>query len=127
VSVDKLIHENESYKIIGIVYDVYNEVGYGHKEKYYQNAVSIALKKEKITFQEQVYAQLKYKDVRIGKYFFDFLIDDKIVLELKVGSIYSKKNIEQVYSYLKVNNLKLGIIVNFTKNGVKVKRIVNIK
>lgn len=123
---DDLIYPNLSYKIVGIMYDVYNEIGYGHKEKYYQQAVAVALKNSNIEYREQVFTSLIYKNEKVGKYFLDFLIDNKIVLELKVGSIFKKQNINQIYSYLKSNNLKLGIIVNFTRNEVKYKRILNI-
>lgn len=70
---------------------------------------------------------MKYKGAIVGNYFLDFLIENKIVLELKKGDRFSKKDIEQVYAYLKVTGLKLGIIANFTGKGVKFKRIVNIK
>jgi len=59
-------------------------------------------------------------------YYFDFLIDGKIILETKVRNYFSKKDIDQLCSYLKVKNLKLGIIAHFTKTGVKFKRIVNL-
>ena len=56
----------------------------------------------------------------------DFLIDDKIILELKKGNRFFGKDIDQVYSYLKINNPQLGILANFTNHGVETKRIVNI-
>ncbi|PIS29970.1 MAG: hypothetical protein COT41_03880 [Candidatus Portnoybacteria bacterium CG08_land_8_20_14_0_20_40_83] len=70
---------------------------------------------------------MNYKNKPIGIYYFDFLIDDKIVLEIKVRDYFSKKDITQLYSYLKAKNLKLGIIAHFTKTGVKFKRVANIK
>ena len=54
-------------------------------------------------------------------------MEDKIVLELKTGDRFSRQDIEQIYSYLKINNLKLGLLVNFTSRGIKFKRILNIK
>jgi GxxExxY protein len=62
----------------------------------------------------------------IGRYFLDFLVDNKIVVEIKKGDYFSKKNIEQVKAYLKVTNLKLAVLVNFTSSGVKFLRILNI-
>lgn len=121
-----LIYPKLCYKIIGILYDVYNNIGAGHKEKYYQKAIAIAFKKEEIGYREQVYIVLRYKGEIVGKYFLDFLIENKIILEIKKGSIYRKKDIDQIYSYLKAKNLKLGILVNFTRSGVKFKRIVNL-
>lgn len=122
-----LIYPELSYKIIGVLYDVFNKLGPGHKEAYYQKAVSTALFKLNINFKEQVYFPIAFKDINVGKYFLDFLIDEKIILEIKAGDRFSRKNIEQIYSYLKVSNLKLGLLVNFTGNEVKFKRILNIR
>jgi len=121
-----LVYPQRSYKIIGILYEVFNELGYGHKEKYYQNAVVITLDKEKIKFERELYTPVQYKNKTIGRYFLDFLIEGKVVLELKQGEQFSRSNINQVYSYLKSNNLQLGIIANFTSKAVKYRRIVNL-
>lgn len=64
--------------------------------------------------------------MKLGKYFIDFLVENKIVLEIKKGNRFSRRDIEQVYAYLKLTNLKLGIIANFTNNGIKFKRIINL-
>lgn len=70
---------------------------------------------------------LKYKEENIGKYYLDFLIENKIVIELKKGDYYSRKNISQIYNYLVATDIKLGLLVNFTQSGIKFKRILNIK
>ncbi|PIR73082.1 MAG: GxxExxY protein [Candidatus Nealsonbacteria bacterium CG10_big_fil_rev_8_21_14_0_10_36_23] len=121
-----LVYPELSYKIIGILFEVYNTLGHGYQEIYYQRAVSSALKKEKFNFKEQVSIPLKYLDKRIGNYFLDFLIEDKIVLEIKRGDRFSRKDIEQIYGYLRAKKLQLGLLVNFTNHGVKFKRILNI-
>ena len=61
----------------------------------------------------------------MGIYYFDFLIDNKIILELKVRNYFSNKDISQLYSYLKAKDIKLGLIAHFTRSGVKFKRVVN--
>jgi len=81
-----LLHPELSYKIVGATFEVYNNLGPGYLEKYYQRAIAVALKESGLKFKEQVYATLIFKDVKIGKCFFDFLIEDKIVLELKITS-----------------------------------------
>ena len=68
---------------------------------------------------------LKFNDKIVGKYYLDFLIEDKIVLELKRGNIVAVNNIDQVKGYLTALNLKLAIIASFTFNGVKINRILN--
>jgi GxxExxY protein len=120
-----LIYPELSYRITGILFEVYNELGGGYHEKYYQKAISIALNRCNLPYKEQIHVPLKFKGINVGNYL-DFLIDDKIILEIKKGEKFTRKNIEQVYAYLKATNLKLGILANFTKTGLRFKRILNI-
>lgn len=121
-----LVYPDLGYKIMGILFEVWTSVGSGHKESFYQKAVSHNLKLNGLQFTEQLPAKLHFKGKFIGVYYFDFLIEDKIVLELKVREYFSKHDINQIYSYLKSKNLKLGLIAHFTKSGVKFRRIINI-
>ncbi|MBI3627712.1 MAG: GxxExxY protein [Candidatus Sungbacteria bacterium] len=120
-----LIFPQLSYQIIGILFSVYNELGPGHHERYYQRSVAQALREIKLPFKEQVSFPLKFRTALIGRYQLDFLVDEKIVLELKKGDNFSKRHIDQVLQYLKSTNLKLAILANFAKSGVKFKRIIN--
>ncbi|OFX40260.1 MAG: hypothetical protein A2X08_05760 [Bacteroidetes bacterium GWA2_32_17] len=122
-----LVYPELCYQIIGILFEVYNELGYGHAEKIYQKAVAIALKNAGLKFIEQKYYPLKFKGEKIGSGFFDFIIEDKIVLELKKGNRFVKAHIDQVYEYLVSNNLKLGILSYFAPRNLHYKRIVNLK
>ena len=123
-----LLYAELSYQVMGVLFEVFKELGPGHKEKYYENAVAEGLKSKHIPFKEQLYVPLAFKGTVVGKYFLDFLVDGKVVLELKKGDMYSsKQHIEQVLSYLKANALKLGIIAQFTSSGVKYRRIVNLR
>lgn len=124
---EEIIYKELSYKIIGLIYDVYNELGYGYQEKYYQKAITKALNEAEILYKREICVPIKYKGEKIGNYFFDFLIEEKIVLEIKRGDRLSRKDIEQLYAYLKSANLKLGLIARFTSKGVIIKRIVNLK
>ena len=120
-----LLYPELSYKINGVLFEVFRQIGSGHQEKYYQKAVSAGFKKEKIKFKEQYYAPLICFDEQVGKYFLDFLIEDKIVLELKRGQFVSIKVINQTKGYLEALKLKLGILACFTSSGVVVKRVLN--
>ncbi len=120
-----LLYPDLSYKIIGVLFEVHNKIGPGHHEKHYQKAVGVGLKNDNINFKEQVHAPLIFQGAQVGSYFLDFLIDDKVVLEIKKGDRFSRSNIEQLTGYLKANNLKLGILANFGQNELKFKRIVN--
>ena len=96
-----IIYPDLSYKIIGILFDVYNDIGYGYHEKYYQRAISKTLLSNKMKFQEQVYTPLIFQDKVIGRFFFDFVIEGKIILEIKKDGRFSKRYIDQVNNYLK--------------------------
>lgn len=122
-----LIYPEECYRIMGLVFDVFNCCGYGHKEKFYQKAIAESFKENSIDFKEQVKAKIRFKGKDIGIYFLDFVVFGKIAIELKQKNFFSGKDIKQLYSYLKAAGLKLGILVNFTQKGVQYKRIVNLK
>jgi GxxExxY protein len=121
-----LIYKSECYQIIGFCYKIYNSIGGGHRESTYQKALEKVMELEGIKFESQLYVPLKIEDKIVGKFFLDLLFNDQIAIELKVGDHFLKKDIDQLYSYLKSKNLKLGLLVNFTSDGVKYKRIVNL-
>lgn len=120
----ELVYPQLSYKITGILFRVYNELGGGYQEKYYQKAISAELIKQGISFQEQIAVKLNYSQIKIGQYFIDFVIDDKIVLEIKAQSKFYARDIKQVLGYLKSSNKKLGILASFARNGLLFKRIL---
>ena len=123
----KLIFPRLSYKIVGLLFEVYNGMGSSHRESFYQKAISNLLSQKNINFKEQLATPILFKNKIVGRYYLDFLIEDKIILEIKTGERFLKRNIDQVYSYLTSKKLHLGIIANFTRSGVKFKRILNIK
>lgn len=120
-----LIYPELSYKLVGLAYSVFNELGFGHLEKTYQRAFALELKRENIGYKEQVKYNVEYKGEVVGTNYLDFEIDGKIIIELKKSGYLSKKNLEQISNYLKVTGLKLGIVIIFTPEGVRCKRIVN--
>lgn len=122
---EDLIYPELSYKIIGCAFDVHNELGGGHHEKYYQRALAESFRHHNLIFKEQVYYSLKYLGKIVGKGFVDFIVNDKIIVEIKKGDRYSKKHIDQVLEYLKLNDFKLAILVNFGSDKVSFARIVN--
>ena len=101
-------------------------MGYGYQEKYYQRAVEKLLKNENIKYDRELSCPLSIIGKNIGRYQLDFLIENKIVLELKVANKFYPRHIKQVLGYLKANNLKLGILAIFTKDGLLYKRIPNL-
>jgi GxxExxY protein len=123
---DDLIYPELSYRIVGCAFEVFREIGSGHLEKHYQRALKITFDKNGIENREQVCHEIKLGDELIGKIFLDFVVDEKVVVEIKKDNKFSEANINQIYNYLKTSGLKLGLIINFGWQEVKVKRIINI-
>lgn len=121
---NELLHPKLSYKLMGILYKVYNELGGGYQERIYQSAVRKALIKNKIGFLEEVWIDLYYDAGKISRYRLDFIIEHKIVLELKVGPRFTPRDIMQVLGYLKRSKLELGILVSFSRKKLFYKRIL---
>ena len=119
-----IIYPELSYKIIGILFKVYNQLGGGYQEKYYQRAIKKELFINQIPFLEQVRTDFNYNGQRIGRYYLDFIIDHKIALEIKTTPSFSRKDIMQVLNYLKQSGLKLGILASLNRNQIIFKRIL---
>jgi GxxExxY protein len=125
MAIGKIIYPELSYKIVGILFEIHTELGNRYQEKYYQRAVEVKLKKEKIPYIREIAVDLMIDGEKIGKYFLDFLIDGKIIVELKVKPTLMKNDFRQVSAYLKASKLKLGILVNFYGDSLEYKRILN--
>lgn len=122
-----LLYPELSFQIVGILFEVYNMLGYGYLEKYYQKAIAALLRKLNIEFKEQVPVQVIIGDEVIAEGRTDFIIAEKIILEIKKGDSFRKDNIDQLHGYLKAKGMQLGILANFTSKGLLYKRIVNIR
>lgn len=119
-----LVERELSYKVVGVLFDVYNALGGGYQEKYYQRALAKEFEVRKMKFEEQVHVPLIYKNVSLGKYYLDFLIEDKVILEIKAANMFFARDIKQILAYLKAKNIPLGILANFGRNGLKLKRVL---
>jgi len=114
-----------SYQIVGCAFEVFNTLGGGLLEKQYQKAMAAEFGAKNLRFKEQVHYPLEYKGVSIGKGYLDFLVEDKIVVELKRGDHFSRHHIAQVNAYLHYSGCQLGLLIQFAKNEVRHKRILN--
>jgi GxxExxY protein len=119
-----LIHGELSYRVIGILYKIYNAMGAGFQEKYYQKAIRKVLEKERTPFLEQVRMDIDIEGAQIGRYYIDFVIDHKIALEIKARSFISQRDIRQILGYLKKSGLEVGLLAGFSSEGLKIKRLL---
>ena len=121
-----LIYPELSYRIVGLSFEVYNELSSGHREIIYHKAMQKQFELQNIPYRSELYHPLTFKGQTISKNYFVFLVDEKIVIELKRSDYISKLHFDQVNHYLKVSNLKLGLIISFSKTGVRYRRVLNI-
>ena len=118
----KIKHEVLSYKIRGACYEVYNTLGPGYKESIYHNALAREFKTRKIRFTEKARIPILYKNEKVGMYEPDFIIDDKVLIEVKAVSNMTKLFDLQLYYYLKGTKYEVGFLVNFGEEKIQIKR-----
>jgi len=119
-----LLYEDLTYKVRGAIFNVYNELGFGHKENIYQKALIKEFETLKIPYKQEVGLDVKYKGDIVGKYRPDFVIEDKIIIELKSVEFMPKSYEEQLVHYLKTTEYSLGLLVNFGSNRLYIKRLI---
>ncbi len=121
--------ENEiSYKIRGAIFEIYNTVGPGLLESVYEAALYYELKKEGLKVERQIEVPFLYKDIKLDvAYRLDLIIEDKVIVELKSVTDFSSLHFKQLTTYLRLTNLKLGLLVNFNTSNMRkgIARIVN--
>jgi len=114
-----------SKKIIGIAIDIHKIIGPGFAEKIYQRILEIELKKEGLQVERERRIIIKWQNEKIGYQIIDFLIENQIILEIKVTSELNKLHQAQILSYLKAADKKLGLLLNFGEGILIPKRVVN--
>jgi GxxExxY protein len=114
-----------SSKIIGYGIKIHKALGPGFIERIYSKAFAYELEKDKIKFTREKAIRVKYEGLLLGEHRLDFLIDDEIILELKAVYEINNFHIAQMLSYLKATDKKLGLILNFSKSKLEIKRIVH--
>lgn len=119
-----LLYKNLTYRIRGCIFTVYNTLGFDHKEKVYSNALAIEFKKQSIPFKGEFPLDVIYDGQKVGVYKPDFIIGNRILLEIKSLPVLIKSNITQLVYYLKGTNFELGILVNFGADKLEIQRRV---
>ena len=109
-----IIFKEESYKIVGAVFKVYNTLGYGFLEAVYQEALEIEFQKQGIPFEREKELKIQYDGVELKQtYKADFVCFGKIIVELKAVNAIDDAHRAQVHNYLHATGYKLGLLLNF--------------
>jgi len=114
-----------SHHIIGIAVDIHKKLGPGFQEKIYEEALLKELNKAGIGYEKQKAVRVDYEGQGLGNQRIDLLVDEEIILEIKACKKIVPLFRDQVISYLKTTNKKLGLILNFGRSRLEIKRVVN--
>lgn len=110
--------EKLSKRLVGVFYDVYNELGYGFLESVYDESFAIALAETGVGHRRQASIPVLFRGLPVGFFKADFIIEEEIVLELKSAQAIDKAHISQLLNYLRASKLELGFILNFGPEAV---------
>ena len=114
-----------SYRIIGIAIEVHKKLGPGFQEKIYEQALLKEFEKSSIEFEKQKVVRVDYDGFGLGNQRIDLLVNGKIILEIKTCTKIIPIHRDQVISYLKTADRKLGLILNFGRRKLEIKRVVH--
>jgi len=120
----ELLYADLTYKIRKAAFNVYNELGFGHKENVYQKSLEEEFNQIKLIYKKEVNLTVFYKDKKVGFYRPDFIIDDKIIIEIKSIEFMPKTFETQLIYYLKSTKFKLGLLINFGASKLQIKRLI---
>ncbi|MFC7335619.1 GxxExxY protein [Haloferula chungangensis] len=119
--------ETETKEIIGIAFEVMNEVGCGYREKAYERAMVREFQLRSIPYDQQKIFPLVYKDIEIDSLIPDLIAYDQIIIDTKTIKYITDRELAQMLSYLQAAKLSLGLIINFGNPKVEVKRVYPLK
>jgi len=122
---NEIVNKDECYLIIGKCMEVHNNLGPGLLEIVYKDALEYEFSLAGIDFEREKIYDVNYKGIILPhKFYADFVIYNKIILEIKGANGISSESVAQAINYLKVSKNRLALIVNFGESSLKYKRIV---
>jgi len=121
----ELLYRDETHRLIGLCMEVHRELGKGHDEIIYKDALVVELSRAAIPFSREKKYEITYKGVILAHpYYADFVVWDKIILEAKAIEALTDSHIKQVLNYLAASKLRVGLLVNFGADSLEWKRVV---
>lgn len=117
-------HQELTGKIINCAFEVQNNLGCGFLEKVYQKALVYELHAKGLKIETEKPIKISYKGQNISTYIADFIIEDKVIVEIKTVEFLTKVHTAQVLNYLKASGYKVGLILNFARPRLEYKRVV---
>ncbi len=118
------LHKQLTESLIAAAMEVHTKLGHGFLESIYEAAMAVELDLRKIPYEQQKPLPVFYKGKKLKDFVCDFLVDQKVLLELKALKTMSAAEEAQVLNYLKAGNLKVGLLLNFGEPSLKIRRFV---
>jgi len=111
-------------QIIGSAFEVHSKLGYGFLERVYQKAMQVELSQREVSAVLESPLQVKYKGILVGDFSADLLVENSVIVEIKVATKYRPEDEAQLLNELKATGLKIGLLLNFGRAKVEFKRLV---
>lgn len=108
-----MLYQELTEAIIGVFYDVYNELGFGFLESVYENALVIRLRRAGLDVVQQQAIRVMFDGEVVGHYIADIIVDRKVILEIKTVKQINDAHKKQLTNYLKATDAQVGLILNF--------------
>ena len=125
---EEYIYKDENYTIVGILFEVHKHLGKGFSEIVYKDAIEYEFQQQNIPYQREKEFSVNYKNTILKhKFHSDFVVYNKIILEIKTVDCFNNSHYNQCLNYLKVSKNKLAILANFNLVSLEYKRIINSK
>ncbi len=117
-------HKDVTEAIIGSAFEVYNHLGYGFLHRVYQRSLQVELMRRGFRGNLEKRITVRYKEVIVGEYDGDMIVNDAVLVEIKIAPQYDKRDEAQLLNMLKATGLKVGILLNFGRYKVEYKRLI---
>ncbi len=117
-------HKEITEAIIGAAFEVHAQLSYGFLERVYHRALQVELLRRGFRAELEKRITVRYKDVVVGEYDADLLVEDVVLVEVKIAPQYDKRDEAQLLNELKATGIKLGLLLNFGRSKVELKRLV---
>ena len=127
VTEDGFVHVGLTGRIIGAAMEVHSKLGPGFLESVYEGALAYEFELQKISFEIQKEIPVFYKNKQVKQFICDFVVDSKVIVELKAIKEITEIEKIQVINYLKAGGFQVGLLLNFGQKSLEYKRLVNTK
>ncbi len=120
----KIYYSDLSYKLCGIFFEIHNNLGRFRNEKQYGDAIEYLFKKNNLNYHREASLEISFNGERKNRNKVDFIVENKIIVELKAKRIITREDYFQVQRYLQSSDKKLGLLVNFRQKYLSPKRVI---